>query len=72
MPTVRPNLTYSAPVGSYDYEPSDEPIWPCTECLPWHVEVVMPEMSGGVLVREWHAIECPAFKSGLDAAIKGA
>lgn len=65
MATSRPNTTYSAPVGSVDLaavNDQGEPyeIWPCGSCLPWHAEVVQVE--GEVLVREWHAVDCPEFQ----------
>lgn len=54
------HLTYDAPVLPFDYEPDGDPIWPCVDCLPWHVEVVItPEE--GVLIREWHAVDCQVF-----------
>ena len=61
----KPNVTYSAPVGSVDLAaetPDGTPysIWPCPECLPWHVEVIRDGQD--VVVREWHAIECSVFQ----------
>ncbi|PRY13594.1 hypothetical protein [Kineococcus rhizosphaerae] len=55
----RPRLTYDAPVLAFDYPADGDPVWPCTECLPWHLEVVVED--GEVLIREWHAAECPVF-----------
>lgn len=60
----RPNVTYSAPVGSVDlaaFQDDGTPydIWPCSDCLPWHAEVVRE--GSEILVREWHAIDCPQF-----------
>jgi hypothetical protein len=65
MATHRPNTTYSAPVGSVDLaavNDQGEPyeIWPCDSCLPWHAEVVQD--GGAILVREWHAVDCPDFQ----------
>jgi len=62
----RPNLTYSAPIGSVDLAAFQDDgtayeIWPCHECLPWHAEVVRD--GDDVLVREWHAVDCPTFQS---------
>jgi hypothetical protein len=59
------NITNSAPVGSVDLDASNEDgtpaqIWPCHECYPWHVEVIVED--GNAFVREWHAIDCPTFK----------
>ncbi len=59
------NVTNSAPVGSVDlaaFQDDGTPyeIWPCHDCLPWHAEVVAVE--GEVLVREWHAVDCPQFQ----------
>jgi hypothetical protein len=49
-----------APVLPFDYKPDGQPIWPCTDCLPWHVEVVeSPEE--GVIIREWHAVGCKVW-----------
>lgn len=66
MPTDRPKLDLTAPVGSVDlaaFEEDGTPftIWPCHDCLPWHAEVITD--SGTVLVREWHAIDCPTFRT---------
>ncbi|MDX3232905.1 hypothetical protein [Streptomyces sp. ME19-01-6] len=63
-----PNVTYTAPVGSIDLPAFDEEgvayeIVACDECLPWYAEVVVTD--GGILVREWHAVDCPAFESLL-------
>ncbi|WP_019885881.1 hypothetical protein [Streptomyces purpureus] len=60
-----PNLNLSAPVGSVDLGAFDDDgnpyeIWACHDCLPWHAEVVLVE--GEVLVREWHAVDCPQFR----------
>ncbi|SIH56851.1 Uncharacterised protein [Mycobacteroides abscessus subsp. abscessus] len=64
---ARRNVTYHAPVGSIDLAAFDEDgnsceIRPCPECLPWHAEVINDPETHGVLVREWHAIECPHFE----------
>lgn len=50
--------TYSAPVVPIEYPVDGEPIRPCVECLPWHVDVIPDHPEGGVWVREWHAIGC--------------
>ncbi|MFF2654292.1 hypothetical protein [Streptomyces sp. NPDC058045] len=65
----RSNTTYTAPVGSIDMHAFDKDgaayeIWPCHHCHPWHGEVVLDE--GEVIVREWHAIGCPAFQELLE------
>ena len=67
----KPNVTYSAPVGSIDlpaFEEGGTPyeIWPCQDCLPWHAQVVV--IDGEVLVREWHAIDCPQLQDLLTGA----
>jgi hypothetical protein len=61
-------VTYDAPVGSVDlaaFDDDGEPyaIWPCHECLPWHVEVIWQEHKDRVVIREWHAVDCPHFQS---------
>lgn len=53
----RPDLTYKAPVMSVDLDPFGWEIWPCHECLPWHIEFV--QVDGEYYAREWHAAECP-------------
>lgn len=65
------NTTYSAPVGSmYLAAAADDgtpyEIWPCDACLPWHAEVVRD--GADILVREWHASDCPQFQNLLDSA----
>jgi hypothetical protein len=65
MATSAPNTTCCAPVGSVDLAAMNdkgEPyeIWPWGSCLPWHAEVV--QAGGEVLVREWHAVDCPEFQ----------
>ncbi|HEY5834965.1 hypothetical protein [Streptomyces sp.] len=60
-----PNVTYSAPIGSVDLDAfkddgTPHEIWPCTDCYPWHAEVVNVE--GEILVREWHAVDCQQFR----------
>jgi hypothetical protein len=64
----KPNVTYTAPVGSVDLPAFDKEgvayeIVACDSCLPWCAEVVVVE--GEILVREWHAVDCPAFQSLL-------
>lgn len=59
MPERRPRVNLHAPVLPFDYPADGEPIWPCHDCLPWHVEVVVEEDQ--VLVREWHAVDCPVL-----------
>ncbi len=58
-------MTFSAPVGSIDLPAEAEDgtpyeIWPCPDCLPWHAEVI--GTGDRVVVREWHAIDCPQFQ----------
>lgn len=67
MPTRKPNLTYSAPVGSVDLDPHGWDIWPCADCLPWHVEFVR-DTEGDYIAREWHAVDCPTFRGLVNAA----
>lgn len=59
----RPDLTYHAPILSVDLDPFGWEIWPCHECLPWHVEFV--EVDGEYYAREWHAAECPTLAALL-------
>jgi hypothetical protein len=35
-------------------------IWPCTDCMPWHAEVL--RAGDALIVREWHAVDCPALQ----------
>ena len=58
---TRPHVTNSAPVGCVDLVAADYQIRPCYDCYPWYAEVVSDPETGEILVREWHAIECPAF-----------
>lgn len=66
----RPNITYSAPIGSIDlaaFNTAGEPyeIHPCADCLPWYAEVVIDPETSEILVREWHAVECSHFQDLL-------
>lgn len=68
----RPNITYTAPVGSIDLATEDEngdpyEIRACRFCLPWHAEVRRTD-DGDVFVREWHAVDCEHFRELLDDA----
>ncbi|MFD7945639.1 hypothetical protein [Streptomyces sp. NPDC059744] len=59
------DVTYRALVGSVDLRAFDDDgnsyeINACHDCLPWHAEVAVVE--GEILVREWHAIDCPQFQ----------
>ena len=60
---MKRRLDYSAPVLPIEYDLDDDPIWPCPDCLPWHVEIVREPDNGasGWVVREWHAVDCPAL-----------
>jgi hypothetical protein len=61
----KPDTTRSAPIGSVDLaafkdDGTPHEIWPCHDCLTWHAEVVQAD--GNILVREWHAFDCPQFQ----------
>jgi len=61
----KPNVTYNAPVGSVDMvafkeDGTSHEIRPCPDCLPWYAELAQVE--GELLVREWHAYDCPLFQ----------
>jgi hypothetical protein len=60
----RPDLTFRAPILSVDLDPFGWDIWPCHECLPWHVEFVRVEDE--YCAREWHAAECPRLAELLN------
>jgi hypothetical protein len=62
----KPRLAYDAPVAWVDLDAEGD-IWPCPDCLPWHLEVIRDD-DGDVFVREWHAIDCPLLASLLEAA----
>jgi hypothetical protein len=53
--------TRSAPVLPFEYPADEEPIWPCHDCLPWHLEIVYHPETGAAWVREWHAIGCKTW-----------
>lgn len=59
------DLTYRAPIGSVDLLAEGE-FWPCSDCLPWHFEVVRRFGTDEFFVREWHAVDCPTFRILLD------
>lgn len=61
-------LKYNDPVLPFDYPIDGKPIWPCAECLPWHVEVIDSEDEDGVVIREWHAVDCPVLSVEPDPA----
>lgn len=67
MPRKKPNTNYSAPVASVDLAAEGWVIWPCLECMPWHLEIVRDIETGEVLAREWHAVDCPALAALLDS-----
>lgn len=60
----KPNVTYSAPVGSIDLAAIGYVIWPCNDCLPWHVEIIRAD-DGEIIAREWHAVDCEHFQDLL-------
>jgi hypothetical protein len=64
----KPDLTYAAPVAWIDLAADEDDgtpceIWPCNDCLPWHIEVIQED--GNVYIREWHAVDCPLFQDLL-------
>lgn len=69
-----PDLAYNAPLLAVDLaafrdDGSAFEIWPCLHCLPWHAEVIHLEFDdpdSPILVREWHAAECPELQRLLD------
>ncbi|GHC37232.1 MULTISPECIES: hypothetical protein [Streptomyces] len=68
-PESKPNTNLTAPVGSVDLmafaeDGTPHEIWPCDHCLPWHAEVV--RSGAEILVREWHAIDCPLFQELIE------
>jgi hypothetical protein len=58
-------LHYGSPVMPIEYEPDGEPIWPCTQCLPWHIEIILTAEEP-LLIREWHAVDCPVLADDPD------
>lgn len=63
----RPNVTFSAPIGSVDlraFNDDGDPceVVACPDCLPWRAEVARDPESNEIVVREWHAVECPLFQ----------
>lgn len=54
-------VTLNAPVAFFDYPPDGESIWPCHDCLPWHIEVLL-DPDGSPRIREWHAIGCRVWE----------
>lgn len=62
----RPRTDYSAPVLCVDLAVEGYEIWPCHECLPWHLEVLRHD-NGDVFAREWHAADCPHLQQLLTA-----
>lgn len=61
-------VKYNDPVLAIDYLNDGDPIWPCTDCLPWHVEVVDSEDEDGIVIREWHAVDCPRLSDEIEPA----
>ena len=57
----RRRVYYTPPVIFFEYDRDDDPIWPCSQCLPWHVEVT--DRDGTTVIREWHAVDCPVFEA---------
>ena len=72
MPPKKPDLTYHAPVGSVDLAGEGWDIWPCSSCLPWHLEIIRDPETDFIYAREWHAVDCPEFIDLLAAAVDGA
>jgi hypothetical protein len=67
----QPDITFHAPIGSIDLRAFNEvgeayEITACMECLPWRAEVVTDPETKEILIREWHAVECGAFKDLLE------
>ena len=58
--TVLHELLVSLPAEDYV-------IYACDTCLPWHAEAFADD-DGMVWVREWHAMDCPAFQELLAIA----
>lgn len=61
MSTTRSDTHATAPVLCVDLAAEGEDIWPCLECLSWHVEILRDPDGGMVFAREWHAVGCPAL-----------
>lgn len=61
MPKRR--ITFADPVlpTEWPWHEQDDPIWPCRECLPWHVDIRVDEDTQQVWVRQWHAVDCPVL-----------
>lgn len=57
-------VTYDAPVLCVDMAAEGYEIWPCDECLPWHLEVFVDD-DGVVTARAWHAADCPMLEELL-------
>lgn len=74
----KPRIYMDAPVVPIDllaFDPdTGEPyeISQCHGCYPWRAEVAIepghsPDCPSRILVREWHAIDCPEMADYLDA-----
>jgi len=48
-------------LAAFDEDGESLPIWPCRHCSRWHAEVVKTD--DGLIVREWHAAECPHLRA---------
>lgn len=65
--SLRPDVTFSAPIGSVDLRAFNDDGDPCEmlacpDCLPWRAEVARDPVSNEIVLREWHAVECPLFQ----------
>ena len=64
---AKPRIYMTSPILCVDLPAFDSngdpfPIKGCHECLPWSAEVVKdPTHPDGVVVREWHAVDCPTL-----------
>lgn len=62
MSTRRINRT--APVLPLEYsldDLGDDVIYPCTDCLPWHLDLRVDDEKR-MIIREWHAVDCPVLR----------
>ncbi len=64
----RRNNDSDSPVMPIEYPVDSDPIWPCQECQPWHIDIVREPQADGsdlLMVREWHAVSCPTYQALL-------
>lgn len=58
-----PILPFDWPVFPGHEDEQDLTFHACLDCLPWYIEIITDHPQWDLVIREWHAHNCPTLLS---------